>query len=428
MSHKLNVLVLGSGGREHALCHGLSRSRRLGRLFALPGNAGTALLGTNLPGNPGDTDAVLAAAREHEIDLVVVGPEDPLAAGVTDALQAAGVRVFGPTAAAARLEADKAWAKQLMRQHAIPTAEARVSDDYDLARQYISTRDHALVVKASGLARGKGAIVCDDPSEALLVAERMLVERAFGEAGARIVVEERLAGREVSVLAIVAGHTICILDPAQDHKRLLDGDQGPNTGGMGAFSPTDTLDADTMHVVEARILVPVVDAMLRMGIEYCGVLYAGLMLTPSGPKVLEFNCRFGDPEAQVLLPRLKTDLLEVFDAATAGRLDQLDLDWDPRHALCVVMASPGYPDGYPTGLPITGLPDADRDDLLVFHAGTCREGDTLVTAGGRVLGVTALAQSLEAARQKAYDAVAQIRFEGAQYRRDLGLAQPAATT
>lgn len=417
----MNVLVIGSGGREHAIGRSLTRSRRLGRLYTLPGNAGTELLGTNIAGDPTDTAHVLSVVRQEGIDLVVIGPEDPLAGGLADALTDAGVRVFGPSAAAARLEADKAWAKQIMRQRIIPTAEARVFEDYRLAQQFISTRDAPLVVKAAGLAKGKGAIVCDDPADALLAAERMLVKRAFGEAGAKIVVEERLSGREVSVLAIVSGHTISVLQPAQDHKRLLEHDRGPNTGGMGAFSPTDTIDADTMGIIESRILVPTVDALSREGIDYCGVLYAGLMLTAGGPKVLEFNCRFGDPEAQALLPRLRTDLLDVFEAAVERRLDQIELDWDQRHALCVVMASGGYPGPYETGKPIRGLPDdADRDDLAVFHAGTKREGDEIITAGGRVLGVTALGATLADARRLAYETVEHIEFEGACYRRDLG--------
>ena len=417
----MNVLVIGSGGREHAICRSVARSPRLDKLFTLPGNAGTESLGTNVAGDPNDVELVLSVARRESIDLTVIGPEDPLAAGMVDALQQAGLRVFGPTAAAARLEADKAYAKQVMRLRAIPTAEARVFDDYELARRYISTRDEALVVKAAGLAKGKGAIVCDDPSDAIIAAERMLKLGVFGDAGRKIVVEERLEGREVSMLAIVAGRTICVLEPSQDHKRLLDNDEGPNTGGMGAFSPTDTIDADNLHFIERHVLVPTIDALVRDDVHYCGVLYAGLMLTAAGPKVLEFNCRFGDPETQAQLPRMKTDLLDVLDAAVSGTLDQLDVEWDPRHALCVVMASGGYPDKYPTGLPITGLPDdADRDDLAVFHAGTKRADDKIVTSGGRVLGVTALGDTLGDARRLAYATVEQIHFEGAHYRRDLG--------
>ncbi|HUU85544.1 MAG TPA: phosphoribosylamine--glycine ligase [Phycisphaerae bacterium] len=418
----MKVLVIGSGGREHAICHTLERSPRLDELFILPGNAGTESLGTNIPGNAGDIDLALSVARREEIDLTIVGPEDPLAAGIVDAFQQAGQRIFGPTRAAAQLEADKAYAKQLMRQQAVPTAEARVFEDYELAHQYIATRDTPLVVKASGLAKGKGAIVCDDPADALLAAEKMLCDRVFGDAGAKIVVEERLEGREVSVLAIVDGTTLCILEPAQDYKRLADGDEGPNTGGMGSFSPSPTIDPDTRREIETKILIPTLDGFVRQRIHFRGVLYAGLMLTAGGPKVLEFNCRFGDPETQAQLIRLKSDLLDLIEAAVEGRLDQADVRWDTRHALCVVMASGGYPGKYATGLPISGLPDAaTRDDLAVFHAGTRREGDTIVTSGGRVLGVTALGDTLADARRNAYEAVDRIHFEGAHCRRDLGL-------
>ncbi|MCH8807357.1 MAG: phosphoribosylamine--glycine ligase, partial [Planctomycetes bacterium] len=368
-----------------------------------------------------DIDHVLAIARRESIDLTIVGPEDPLAAGLVDAFEQNGLRVFGPNAAAARLETDKAYAKQVMRQHAVPTAEARFFEEFDAARAYIASRDQALVVKAAGLAKGKGVFVCDDPAAAILAAERLMIERAFGDAGAKILVEERLAGPEASVLAIVNGRTLFVLETAQDHKRLEDGDRGPNTGGMGAFSPTPTIDAETMGIIETQILIPVLDALVRDGIHYRGVLYAGLMLTAAGPKVLEFNCRFGDPEAQVLLMRLQSDLLDLLEAAVDGRLEQADVRWDPRPALCVVMASGGYPGSYKSGLPITGLPDdAGRDDLTVFHAGTARRDGQLVTAGGRVLGVTALGDTLADARRRAYDAVERIGFEGACYRRDLG--------
>jgi len=417
----MRVLVIGSGGREHALCHALARSPALEKLFILPGNAGTARLGTNVPGDPQDIALVLEVARREAIDLTVVGPEDPLAAGIVDAFRQAGLRIFGPTAAAARLESDKAFAKQLMRQYAVPTADARIFTDFELARQYIASRDEPVVVKAAGLAKGKGVIVCTDPSDGILAAEKMLVQRAFGDAGRCIVVEERLLGREASLLAIVSGHTAVLLEPAQDHKRLCDNDEGPNTGGMGAFCPTPLVDERVIRQVEAQILVPMLDALVREELHYCGVLYLGLMLTAAGPKVLEFNCRFGDPEAQVILMRMRSDLLGLLDAAVAGRLEQAELSWDPRSALCVVLASRGYPEKYATGLPISGLPE-DTDDLVVFHAGTRQEGDRVVTAGGRVLGVTALGTTLAEARQRAYQAVERIHFDGAHYRRDLGAA------
>ena len=389
----MNVLVIGSGGREHALGHGLARSRGVGRLFFLPGNAGTEKLGTNVPGDANDIALALSVARRESIGLTVVGPEGPLAAGVVDAFERAGQRIFGPCAAAARLESDKVFAKQLMRQHAVPTADARTFTDFPHARQYIATRDEPVVVKAAGLAGGKGVIVCDDPADAILAAEKMLVDRAFGEAGACIVVEERLLGREASLLAVVDGHTSYLLEPAQDHKRLRDHDEGPNTGGMGAFCPTPAVDEHVIGQVQSQILVPTLDALVRQEIPYRGVLYIGLMLTTAGPKVLEFNCRFGDPEAQAILLRLRSDLLGLLNAAVDGRLESADVSWDPRPALCVVMASAGYPGQYATGVPIVGLPE-NTDDTVVFHAGTRRAGDQVLTAGGRVLGVTALGETL----------------------------------
>ncbi len=419
----MKVLVIGSGGREHALCHAIARSGRCERLYCLPGNAGTARIATNVPLRPTDIAAVVDFARGEQIDLTVVGPEDPLAAGLVDALHEAGLRAFGPTAEAARLEADKAFAKTLMKQYAIPTAEARVFTDFRAAKQYIATRDVPLVVKASGLARGKGAIVCDDPADAILAAEKMLVGGCFGEAGRTIVVEERLFGREVSVLAIVEDHTLYVLDPAQDYKRLKDGDEGPNTGGMGAYCPSQVLSPATLRQIEEQILVPTIDALLHEGIRYRGVLYAGLMLTPGGPKVLEFNCRFGDPEAQVILPRIRSDVLELLDAASSGRLEQIEPQWDPRHAVCVVLASEGYPDQPVTGREIRGLEAIEGNDVFVYHAGTKVENGRVVTSGGRVLGVTALGETLEAAREKAYAAVGRIHFDGMQYRRDIGLTE-----
>jgi phosphoribosylamine--glycine ligase len=415
----MKVLVLGGGGREHAICHALARSPRLERLFILPGNAGTAALGTNVAGDPNNLDFVVDVARREEIGLTVVGPEEPLAAGIVDAFEAAGLPIFGPRADAARLESDKLFAKQLMRQYAVPTADSRMFTDFESARQYIATRDEPVVVKATGLAKGKGVVVCEDPADAILAAERMLVNRAFGEASRRILVEERLNGREASLLAIVDRDTAFLLEPAQDYKRLGDGDHGPNTGGMGSFCPSPLVDEAVTHQVQAQILVPMLDALQRADLPYRGVLYIGLMLTAAGPKVLEFNCRFGDPETQVILPRLRSDFLELLLSAVEGRLDAAEVTWDPRPALCVVMAAAGYPDKPRTGVPIRGLPE-DSDDVIVFHAGTRAENGDVVTAGGRVLGVTGLGETLSQARQRVYGALEQIRFEGAQYRHDIG--------
>jgi phosphoribosylamine--glycine ligase len=412
--------VTGSGGREHALAWKIAQSPLLDRLYCAPGNAGTAELGENVSLPVDDFDGLIAFARDNQIDLTVVGPEAPLCAGIVDRFEAAGLRCFGPSAEAARIEGDKAFAKKLMHRAAVPTAEARVFDDFERARQYIASRDSALVVKAAGLAAGKGVIVCDEPSDGILAAERIMQERAFGDAGQTIVVEERLTGTEASVLALVDGKTIYMLEPAQDYKRVHDGDAGPNTGGMGAFCPTPAVDDKTMDVVAEEIFLPTLDALNRAGTPYRGVLYAGLMLTPGGPKVLEFNCRFGDPEAQAILPRLRGDLLAALDACFRGQLEDAEIEWDPRPAVCVVLAAPGYPDAYPKDLPITGLEEASKlDDVVVFHAGTRREGDKVVTAGGRVLGVTALGETTAAARQRAYEAVERIRWEGLHCRADI---------
>ncbi len=362
----------------------------------------------------------------NEIDLVVVGPEVPLAAGIVDALETSTRRVFGPNREAAQLEADKAFAKQLMRQAAIPTAEARTFTDAETARHYINAREGGCVVKAAGLAAGKGAIVCDDQAEALDAIDRIFVQDEFGKAGRTVLIEERLTGQEVSVLALVDGRTITMLDPCQDHKQVGEGDIGPNTGGMGAYCPTPVIDPPTMSIVEREVMVPTIDALRREGIEFRGVLYAGLMLTPGGPKVLEFNCRFGDPECQPLMARLKGDLIEILWATTTGTLSELDLEFDERVACCVVMCSEGYPGPYEKGVTITGIERAEAlsgpaGEVKVFHAGTARseEGD-LITDGGRVLGVTALADDLAAARDLANAACEQIHFQGAFFRRDIG--------
>lgn len=418
----MDVLVVGAGGREHAIAWKLRQSPALGRLFVAPGNAGTGGIAANVPISSNDVNALVDFVRQERIDLVVVGPEEPLALGLVDACEQAGTRAFGPSAAAAQLEADKAFAKQLMRSIAIPTAEARIFDRFADAKAYIASRDEPLVVKAAGLAQGKGVFVCEDPADAILAAERIMVKKAFGPAGQRIVVEERLIGQEASILAFVDGRTIYVMESSQDHKPVGDGDTGPNTGGMGAYSPAPIVTEGVMDKVISEILVPVVDGMNRNGTPYKGVLYAGLMITPAGPRVLEFNVRFGDPETQVLLPRLKADLLEVFVAVCDGSLDQIRLQWDPRPAVCVVMASAGYPGEYQKGKVIEGLDQvAALEDVSVFHAGTSVEDGKVLTNGGRVLAVTALGQDIKAARQRAYQAVGLIRFEGAHYRKDIGL-------
>ncbi len=416
----MDVLLIGGGGREHAIAWMLKQSKQLGKLYIAPGNAGTAQCGENVVIEDHDIPALVAFAKDKKVGLVVVGPEEPLAKGAVDAMEAAGIKAFGPSAAAAQLEADKAFSKQLMRSGAISTAEGRVFDRFSDAKAYIASRDEPVVIKAAGLAKGKGVIVCDDPAQGILAAERIMVDRIFGDAGARVVVEDKLLGEEASILAFVDGHSIYVMESAQDHKPIGDGDTGPNTGGMGAYCPAPIITDDMMVRITREILVPTVDAMNRNGTPFKGVLYAGLMMTSGGPRVLEFNVRFGDPETQPILMRLQSDLLEVFLAVCDARLEEVFLKWDPRPAVCVVMASGGYPGDYQKGKVITGLEEAEElADVVVFHAGTKQQNGTVVTSGGRVLGVTALGANIAAAKARAYEAVERIRFEGAYYRRDI---------
>ena len=416
----MNVLLIGSGGREHAIAWKLAQSKDLTKLYITPGNAGTAQCGQNVPIGPDDIDKLLEFARQNGVGLAVVGPEDPLAAGLVDAFEATGIKAFGPSAKAAQLEADKAFAKQLMRSSSVSTAESRTFDRFSDAKAYIASRDEPVVVKAAGLAKGKGVFVCDEPSDGILAAEKVMCDKIFGPAGDRIIVEDKLLGEEASILAFVDGRNIYIMESSQDHKPIGDGDTGPNTGGMGAYSPAPVVTEDLMNQITREILVPAVDGMNRNGTPYKGVLYAGLMITGGGPRVLEFNVRFGDPETQPILMRLRSDLLEVLLAVCDGTLDQISLKWDPRPAVCVVMASGGYPGDYQKGKKITGLKDAEQlEDVVVFHAGTKdRDGD-IVTSGGRVLGVTALGQTVADAKTTAYQAVDKIKFEGAYCRRDI---------
>jgi phosphoribosylamine---glycine ligase len=418
----MKVLLIGSGGREHALAWKLAESPRVTALFAWPGNPGIAELADTVPsGDVSDFAGIEWFARDNNIGLVVIGPEDPLAAGLADRLIKAGLKVFGPTKAAAQLEADKWFAKELMRHQAVPTAEARSFTDASQAEEYVRVRNQPLVIKAAGLAKGKGVTICYRASDALETIDLVMRKRAFGGAGERIVIEEKLAGPECSILAFVDRTSIYVMEPAQDHKPVDDGDTGPMTGGMGAYSPTPVVTDKLLSSIERDILVPVVDGLVREGIEYRGVLYAGLMLTTNGPKVIEFNCRFGDPETQPLMMRLQSDLLEVLLAVAEGRLDRVELRWDKRPALAVVAASQGYPGSYPTGLPITGVTDAESmRDVKVFHSGTAEQDGQLVTAGGRVLSVTALGDTVADAQKRAYQAIGKIHFDGMHYRKDIG--------
>lgn len=424
----MKVLLVGGGGREHALAWKLASSPRVSALYAAPGNPGIAQVADLVPLGVMDFDKIEKFARQNRIELVVVGPEDPLAAGLVDRLSAAGIKAFGPTAEAAQLEADKWFAKELMRHQAVPTAEARAFSEIAAAEEYVRGRVEPIVIKATGLAKGKGVSVCYRTSDALEAIDRVMRKRVFGNAGNRVIIEELLKGPECSILAFVGRKSIYMMEPSQDHKPVDDGDTGPMTGGMGAYSPTPIVTDSIMRSIERDILVPTLDGLVREGIDYKGVLYAGLILTANGPKVLEFNCRFGDPETQPLMMRLQSDLLEAMLAVVEGKLDQIELKWDPRPALCVVASSRGYPGKYETGKPITGITDADSmPDVKVFHSGTAARGDTIVTDGGRVLSVTALGNTIADAQKRAYQAIEKIQFEGMHYRRDIGHQAVRAT-
>jgi len=422
----MKVLVVGGGGREHALAWKIGQSSRVSEVFVAPGNAGTAtdesapLITVKIADN--DIPAIVAFAKQNAIDLAVIGPEAPLAAGMVDALSEAGIRAFGPKKQAAELEASKVFCKNLLRHADVPTAEFRTFRDMKSACSYLNDReDSAFVVKADGLAAGKGVIVCDNREEALQAVERITGSQEFGEAGTQLVIEERLVGQEASVLAITDGRSILTMPAAQDHKPAFDGNKGPNTGGMGAYSPTPLVTDEMMGSIEENVLVPTVHQMKRSRRPFRGVLYAGLMITKQGIKVLEYNVRFGDPECQPLMMRLQSDLVDVLEATVDGRLDEISqMQWDPRPAVCVVMASEGYPGNYEKGHAIRGLQEADKvPEVKVFHAGTALRDGEVVTNGGRVLGVTALGNSISSAKLQAYTAVKCIRWEGAWCRKDI---------
>lgn len=417
----MKVLLIGSGGREHALAWKLAESPRVTQLFVAPGNAGTHPLAENVQLDPLNFPAVEKFIKQQNIGFVIIGPEDPLAAGLSDRIRALNIPVFGPSKEAAQVEADKWFAKELMRQQAIPTAESRSFTDPAAAEEYIRIKGAPLVIKAAGLAKGKGVTVAYKPEHALEAIDQMMRQKVHGDAGMRVVIEEMLRGPECSILALVDRSAIYVLETSQDHKAIEDGDTGPMTGGMGAYSPTHVVPASMISTIERQILIPAIDGLRRHNIDYSGVLYAGLMITENGPKVLEFNCRFGDPETQPLMMRLKSDALEVLLAVAQGRLSKVDLKWDERAALCVVATSGGYPGKYKTGIPITGIEQADAmPDVKVFHAGTKLSGNQVVTDGGRVLAVTALGKTIADAQKRAYQAIGHIQFEGMHYRKDIG--------
>ena len=416
----MKILVVGGGGREHALIWKIAQNPRAEKIYCAPGNGGISQLAECVDIAATDIEAMVAFAKEKAIDFVVVAPDDPLALGMVDAMEAAGIRAFGPNKAAAIIEASKAYSKELMKKYHIPTAEYEIFSDYNAAKEYVETCKIPVVLKADGLALGKGVLICKTREEARAGLKTIMEDKAFGSAGNTVVIEEFLEGPEVSVLTFCDGTTILPMESAQDHKRALDNDEGTNTGGMGTFCPTPKYTAEMRRRVEEEIIVPTMHALNKEGRKFKGVIFFGLMLTKDGPKLLEYNARFGDPEAQSVLFRMKNDLLTILEAVVDERLNEIQLEWEPGAAVCVVMASGGYPGSYEKGKEITGLEQVD-EDVMVFHAGTKLENGKFRTAGGRVLGVTARGRDMEEAREKAYANVKKIHFDGAHYRTDIGI-------
>ena len=419
----MKILVVGSGGREHAICWKIAQSPKAEKIYCAPGNAGIEEYAECVPIGAMEFEKLAAFARENAIDLTVVGMDDPLVGGIVDVFEREGLRIFGPRANAAILEGSKAFSKDLMKKYGIPTAAYENFDDPEKALAYLETADFPIVLKADGLALGKGVLICNNLEEAKEGVRTIMLDKQFGTAGNKMVIEEFMTGREVSVLSFVDGRTIKCMTSAQDHKRALDGDQGLNTGGMGTFSPSPFYTEEVDRFCKAHIYQATVDAMRAEGREFKGVIFFGLMLTPKGPRVLEYNARFGDPETQVVLPRMKTDIVDVFEACIDGTLDQIDLEFEDNAAVCVVLASGGYPVAYETGFPIHGLENfQDKDGYYIFHAGTKKADGQIVTSGGRVLGVTAVGPDLKTARANAYKAVKLVGFEKAYCRSDIGKA------
>ena len=419
----MKVLIVGSGGREHTIAWKVAKSDKVEKIYCAPGNAGISEIAECVDIGAMEFDKLVAFAKENSIDLTVIGMDDPLVGGVVDAFEKEGLRVFGPRKNAAILEGSKAFSKDLMKKYDIPTAAYETFDSPEEALLYLETSNYPIVLKADGLALGKGVLICNTKEEAKDGVKELMVDKQFGSAGNTIVVEEFMTGREVSVLSFVDGNTIKIMTSAQDHKRAKDGDQGLNTGGMGTFSPSPFYTEEVDEFCKKYIYQKTVDAMKSEGREFKGIIFFGLMLTPNGPKVLEYNARFGDPETQVVLPRMKNDIVDVFEACIDGTLDKIDLEFEDNAAVCVVLASDGYPLQYEKGFEITGLDNfKDKEGYYVFHAGTKLSGDKIVTNGGRVLGVVAKGENLKAARANAYEATELVKFENEYMRNDIGKA------
>ncbi|AYO32270.1 phosphoribosylamine--glycine ligase [Biomaibacter acetigenes] len=419
----MKVMVVGGGGREHALVWKIAQSPRVEEIFCTPGNAGIKKIARCVDISAEDIKALADFAEKKSIDLTVVGPEAPLVEGIVDEFEARGLKAFGPNKAASQIEGSKVFAKNLMEKYNIPTAAFRVFDNSIDAINYIDSIDAPMVVKAEGLAAGKGVVVAKDKDAAVSAVKSIMEQRIFGKAGARVVIEEYLEGPEVTVLSFCDGKIAVPMVSSRDHKRVFDNDEGPNTGGMGAISPAPAYSMELAEVVEKEIIQKTVEAMAAEGIPFKGVLYTGLMLTKKGPRVLEYNCRFGDPETQVVLPRLKTDLIDIMEACIDGNLEKVMIEWKEEKAVCVVLASGGYPGPYEKGKVIEGLSEAEAEGALVFHAGTAEKNGKIITAGGRVLGVTALGDTEDKARQEAYNAISKISFEDMHYRKDIGKIQ-----
>jgi len=415
----VRILIIGSGGREHAIAWKLSKSDKVERIYCAPGNAGIAEVAECVPISEDQFEQLKKFALEQQIDLVVVGPEAPLFAGLVDVLEEAGLKAFGPRKNAAIIEGSKVFTKQLMKKYNIPTAAYESLDNYEEALAYLRKQQAPIVIKADGLAAGKGVTVAATLEEAEQALREIMIDKVFGDAGAQVVIEEFLSGQEMSILAFVDGETVRPMVPSQDHKPVFDGDKGPNTGGMGTYSPVPHIPQSVVDEAIETILIPAARAMVQEGRPFRGVLYAGLMITEQGPKTVEFNCRFGDPETQVVLPRLRTDLADIFLATVEGKLHEIEIEWSSDAAVCVVLASGGYPGPYEKGKPITGLDQVEQS--VVFHAGTKLAGDKIVTNGGRLLGVTALGKDIAEARAKAYADIGKIQYEGKHYRTDIAL-------